>query len=86
MVKRKHEDKIIKIKTNEDWFPTRNGCVTASMLMLIDGNWRVCFWGEDDFGIEKDFGNYPDAIDSFRKFAVDFITQDKLFSSGFRRA
>jgi hypothetical protein len=29
--------------------------VEVSFLQLTDGDWRVCVWGADDFGKEKDF-------------------------------
>lgn len=29
--------------------------VQVSALSLSDGNYRVCVWGNDDFGLERDF-------------------------------
>lgn len=47
------EDKTIA--SLEDWYPTINNEVTVSFLQLSDGKYRVCVWGGDDFGLEKDF-------------------------------
>lgn len=43
------------IKTDQDWHPTKNGQVKVSLLQLKDNTWRVCVWGEDDFGLERDY-------------------------------
>lgn len=43
------------IATTEQWYPTSNGMVKVSLLELSNRLWRVCVWGGDDFGLEKDF-------------------------------
>lgn len=40
-------------KTPDDWYPTRGGKVKLSVLKLSSGT-RICVWGGDDFGLEKD--------------------------------
>lgn len=44
-----------KIKTREDWCPTVGGVVEVSLLHLTTFEWRVCVWGGDDLGMERDF-------------------------------
>jgi hypothetical protein len=29
--------------------------IRVSLLGLLDGQWRVCAWGNDDLGMERDF-------------------------------
>lgn len=60
-------------RTIDDWCPNYNiesdarvsGLVEVSLLKLFDGDWRVCVWGADDLGMEKDFEKdfYPKAKD-----------------------
>ncbi|MCA9495832.1 MAG: hypothetical protein KC589_02730 [Nanoarchaeota archaeon] len=49
-------------KTSDDWYPNYpNDMVKVSFLKLpnilqnSDDEWRVCVWGNDDFGLERDF-------------------------------
>lgn len=79
-----------RILTNETWFPTReDGTVKAAFVALMtDGHvdaWRVCVWGEDDFGMERDFKDRMEALAMFRR-VVDLTTQAQLMSWGFVRA
>ena len=49
-------DRHTRIPTSDDWYPTASdGTVRVSYLLLINGEWRVCVWGDDDFGLERDF-------------------------------
>lgn len=43
-----------QILTNEDWYPTVEGKVGASLIGWDNGTWRVCVWGGDDTGMELD--------------------------------
>lgn len=79
-----------RILTNETWFPTReDGTVKATFVALMTGArvdaWRVCVWGEDDFGMERDFKDRMEALAMFRR-VVDLTTQAQLMSWGFVRA
>ncbi len=47
--------KLKFIKTEEDWYPTVNNKVRVKLILLSNKMWRVCVWGGDDFGLEKDF-------------------------------
>ena len=45
-----------RIPTAEDWHPTHeDGCLEAKAMILTDESFRICFWGEDDFGMEQNF-------------------------------
>jgi len=47
----------IRRPTSDDWFPTAaDGTVKVSFAELSTGQWRVCVWGDDDCGMERDFG------------------------------
>ena len=44
-------------ETPDDWYPTKDGKVKLTVVKLV-GDWegwvRICVWGGDDFGLEKD--------------------------------
>ena len=51
-------------ETTDDWCPSfeikgdaryKYHLVEVSYLELSDGMWRVCVWGQDDMGMERDF-------------------------------
>lgn len=49
-----------RVKTNEDWHPTKDGELTMSVIKYdLNDNIhklnRICIWGADDFGMERDF-------------------------------
>lgn len=79
-----------RILTNEPWYPTReDGTLQASFISLMRGEsvagWRVCVWGEDDCGMERDFETRADAIEMFRR-VVDLTTKKQLEAWGFVHA
>lgn len=46
--------------TTSSWYPeytlnNKDKLVRVSFIKLRDNSWRVCAWGDDDFGLEKDF-------------------------------
>jgi len=43
------------IATTENWYPSIDGKVRVRLLLLSTDQWRVCVWGNDDFGMERDF-------------------------------
>jgi hypothetical protein len=71
----KHIDRITVLKyTDDDWFGNdrvmHNGqwtrVVEVSLMRLRgDTEWRVCVWGNDDMGLEKDFSNPEEATSHF---------------------
>ena len=40
---------------------SHEAAVKVSFLNLTDGSWRVCCWGADDFGLERDFPGHQKA-------------------------
>jgi hypothetical protein len=47
----------VRRPTSDDWHPTaRDGTVKVTFVELSTGQWRVCVWGDDDCGMERDFG------------------------------
>lgn len=91
------------IRTTEDWYPTVPGnavypnpaycnplpdpAVRVSMMRLTTGEWRVCVWGGDDFGLEIDLpaGHMHEAEHLYEN-VVDFTTQQQLKDWGFHHA
>lgn len=53
-------------ETEDNWYPSfeikgdarYKYLVEVSYLELSDGMWRVCVWGQDDMGMERDFEPY----------------------------
>lgn len=82
------ETKQVRIPTPDQWHPTaEDGTVSLSFCQVGDGTWRVAAWGEDDFGLEKDFLSRPDAIELFRRLSrCSMITQKQLRDLGFYNA
>lgn len=76
-------DRIVKhIATRENWYPTNaNGKVRVFLLRLSTGQWRVCVWGDDDFGLERDFKDRGEAKGLFRKIK-DYTTQAQMRAWG----
>lgn len=72
--------------TSENWYPNwEGGKVKASFLRLRDGTYRVCVWGEDDFGMEKDFTDRDTAEHVFERLPHIIFKAD-LKALGFVRA
>lgn len=49
-----------RVHTNEDWFPTWEGGQLKVSVLLCTYIWqrpsvRVCVWGGDDYGFERDW-------------------------------
>lgn len=53
----------------------------------INGTWRVCVWGNDDCGMEKDFTSVSEAWACFLEvIRIDDVTRTALKALGFKRA
>ena len=76
-----------QIRSTENWYPTTAGQVQVSCMLLTDNQWRVCVWGGDDFGMERDFPNAGE-LEAKRLFEnlVDFTTQAQMHEFGMVRA
>ena len=58
----------------------------STMPLMTDGDdrYRVCVWGEDDMGMERDFPDSVDAADMFnRVLRLKDVTMSSLESLGF---
>lgn len=78
------------IRTSENWYPAKGGFVTVFFSKLISSpgypmKWRVSVWGDDDFGLERDFVSRMEALESY-KLIVDYTTQEALYAFGFNHA
>lgn len=88
------------LRTSDDFYPSyyiENGMkemiVEAGFFQLIDGRWRVCVWGADDCGYEKDFSE-KECQDAFLLFLKllkknkpdDVLTKRFLENEGFVHA
>lgn len=68
------------ITTTEDWHPAIDGAkVRVVFILLSTDEWRVCAWGGDDFGMERDFPHVErqEAKALFEKL-VDGTTQAQM--------
>ena len=53
-------------------------------LPPFNGKWRVCDWGNDDCGMEKDFEHESEALNTFyRVIGWDFVNKEILRQEGF---
>ena len=79
-----------RIPTPDNWCPTaENGTVEASCMILSDGYFRVCFWGEDDLGYELNFREHTGELrESWIRWVsnLGIVTQRMLIELGFERA
>lgn len=69
-LERNRQRKTKLIDTLENWRPSWPGKqVLVSCIPFIGSpyGWRVCAWGADDFGLEKDFPNV-DKQDALRLY------------------
>lgn len=89
------------IRTREDWYPSfrpNARCLNpdyhnplpytalrVSMMQLSDGLWRVCVWGQDDMGMERDVKSPVTAQKIFNTIQ-DFATKDALKKLGLHPA
>lgn len=90
------------VPTKEDWYPSyRVGnpeeykhhfqyhtyLLRVNLIMLDSNTFRVCVWGADDKGMEKDFDSLDEAISQyFTIITQKWLTQSFLEASGFLHA
>lgn len=86
---RRHETGSRHIPTNDDWYPTYDdGTVVGGVHVLSSLELRICFWGNDDCGMELDM---PLTIDDYERWnkwlsQLSYIDMDTLLSLGFQWA
>lgn len=89
------EIKIIK-PTEDDWYGNEilnirgvsTKVVTCSLMLLLNQKtWRVCVWGNDDFGLEKDSESFDEIYDLFMQILVlPYVNKQKLKDMGLYNA
>jgi hypothetical protein len=73
--------------TRDNWYPTVNGRVRVSLLELSNGHWRVCVWGGDDFGLERDYPSKAEAEPAFLHLvSLEHVDHRDCNALGFYRA
>lgn len=89
--------KVFK-STSESWFPSYTIDGGKSLLVEVrftqtgphppaDGDWRVCVWGGDDCGMERDFSNEEEAWNCFLQvIGLQDVTRAALKDRGFSSA
>jgi hypothetical protein len=74
-------DESKHILTNEDWHPTIDGKVVVRLIGWDNGEWRVCVWGGDDFGMEIDLKSRHEAKQIFSRI-VNLTTMAEMRRMG----
>lgn len=86
------------METEEDWYPSFffHGPTTPPEIVPTQAylrvrfyefhpesdGYRVCVWGNDDFGMEKDFKDFAEAHKCYKEIASP-IEEEKLLAQGF---
>lgn len=85
--------------TSDNWYPsiwkddeerTDDGCggmvrVSISPLNPNFSMWRVACWGNDDFGIDRDFASYDEALQLYLKLcSFAYLTQQNCYDLGMK--
>lgn len=74
--------------TQEDWHPSYEMedhlFLRVSYIPLNNNTYRVCVWGADDFGMEKDLNSKNNAKELFHKIVeLPEISENALKHLGF---
>ena len=85
-------------RTEDDWLGSYRieGDCRVNMLVEVkftqtgpdpkhgDGAWRVCVWGNDDCGMERDYTDETEAWNMFLQvIGWEFVNINKLKNNGF---
>jgi hypothetical protein len=75
------------LKAADDWYPNFSGDLVrvSFMPLLTGGKWRVCVWGADDLGMERDFETRLPALECYQNLPK-VLSQKMLKDLGFVRA
>lgn len=78
------------VPATDDWYPCfPHGLVAVRWFPFLDGKgWRVCVWGADDTGMERDFfgEGAEDAARRCRRSFPVILDRETLRDMGFRAA
>ena len=93
---------VVKVEvfkgTSENWFPSYKMDGGKKLLVKVcftqtgpnpptHGDWRVCVWGGDDCGMERDFSNEAEAWNCFLQvIGLEDVTRAALRGRGFSSA
>jgi len=83
----KMKDKTIRIKTTDDWCSNYNVDEVELSIINIGSEsqpeYRVCVWGADDLGMEKDFSSteLKEAILLFEKLESEGMVSICMLSN-----
>jgi hypothetical protein len=86
--------------TEDDWYPSYQikgyhkgvlepKLVEVSFMQLSNGQWRVCIWGQDDDGMERDYSSRQKKIAKAMYEQIlerDYINKGWLRDQGFQQA
>ncbi len=76
--------------TYEDWYPTVDGRLELSVIYVYSPSFiRICLWGGDDFGMEKDYFASEKTFEEVLTEADNIpepVTIEWLILNGFERA
>lgn len=81
----KKREEVLK-STTDNWYPNYENDKVMLMYvgLLADGDFRVAAWGNDDFGIERDFDKEEDDYKMFLELKKKrVITKDGLYNLDF---
>lgn len=81
-------------ETTDDWFPSYKvydrKLVTVSLTQTGpdpnagNGEWRVCVWGADDCGMERDYTDLSQAREMFYQVIEwEYVNMSELTLNGF---
>jgi hypothetical protein len=84
-------------KTLDDWYPSYKLTNNVELVKVsftttgpnppINGEWRVCVWGNDDCGMEIDFIDEKKALSIFMEIlGCDYVNMELLKDLGFKSA
>jgi hypothetical protein len=76
-------------KTNDNWYGNYNTNEIKLKYIgkLTDNKFRVACWGNDDFGLERDFDYENDAIKMFELLKYkNFINHKDLYDLNFNNS
>jgi hypothetical protein len=86
--------KVIYKETNEDWYPSfemnSDKLLRVVLCKLSNKHFRVCVWGADDFGMERDYP-FNHAVLALETFEIickleEPLTRKFLKDLGFKNA
>jgi hypothetical protein len=83
--------------TNDDWYPAYQVKGWSNLQLVCvsfiqtgpdpargNGQWRVCVWGADDCGMERDYDDRSEAMTMFyRVISWEFVDLKLLREHGF---